>query len=38
LLGFGVIPSTLLFGARIVFFVAGTLFVPALLAGLVKPS
>jgi uncharacterized membrane protein YtjA (UPF0391 family) len=37
LLGFGVIPSALLFGARIAFFVAGTLFVAVLLAGLVKP-
>jgi len=36
LLGFGVIRSPLLFGARMVFFAAGPLFVALLMVGLVR--
>lgn len=36
LLGFGVIRSPILVSAKIVFFVAGTLLIPALLVGLVE--
>ncbi len=36
LLGFGFIPTPILPWARIVFFAAGTLFVPALFLGLMR--